>query len=830
MPIKVTSVRARAENYKKALIASCAATFLGAPGMPLHAQGALILEEVIVTARRRAENLQETPVAVTALDASALRDAGVNNLADLNELVPGIDVSLANGTAPTASVYIRGVGQRNSGANIDSGVGIYIDDVYIGRPDGALLDLNDIQSVQVLRGPQGTLFGKNTTGGALVFTTNKPVEELEGNLGLRMGNFDRLDGDAVLNVPITDTVWTRLSGAIRTRDGFVDNLYDGKDYMDEDRQSVIWQTRWVPSDTLTWDLNLNWAKTEQRMRPNKCQLVPGVRGWQAELFDTVAIQPAFGATLDDFCAEAAAAGGGDPFKVISDIGGDYRAENKGASLVAEWDVNDNLSFKSITGWRYTEGEQNDELDHTGVPFLHRTNSIHPFNGPAETDQFSQEFQLTGAAFSDRLQYVAGLFWFQEKTDGRIKVNFLGPFDPAVANLFFLNATASTLAADNESVSAFAQGEWEFNERWRATVGIRYTGEERTLDRLRFDLDPGTLDLNGAPAIDLGGGLFAVNRPDFEYNPNFDFVVRDDTSGKTTDSDVTPMASIQYILGDGDWVDTGSVYLTYSEGFLSGGLSEGPTDALDEFEPEEVANWEFGFKVDLLDRRLRLNGAFFHSEYKNRQLTSLAINLATNSPAPATINAAESTIQGFELESTWLATDYLIVTFNATITDGDIDEFDDQQITSIAPSIPSAPGCDRADLTLLQVQACPIDRSNENLPRLAEQSYLLAAQFTFPTSFGTVLPRVQASLKKDLDFCLDASSCNSGLWLEDKQFELSARITWISNDEKWTGAIYGTNLTNEEYFVGGVALVDSSGVGGFAVAPPRMYGAELQYRF
>ena len=108
--------------------------------------------------------------------------------------------------------------------------------------------------------------------------------------------------------------------------------------------------------------------------------------------------------------------------------------------------------------------------------------------------------------------------------------------------------------------------------------------------------------------------------------------------------------------------------------------------------------------------------------------------------------------------------------------------------------------------------------------------MLAAQFTFPTPIGILLPRVQASLKKELDFCLDAASCNSVLWVEDKQFELSARITWISNDEKWTGAIYGTNLTDEEYFVGGVALVESSGVGGFAVAPPRMYGAELQYHF
>ncbi|MDP4788678.1 MAG: Plug domain-containing protein, partial [Haliea sp.] len=164
-----------------------AAALVAAAPAPVLAQGA-VLEEVVVTARKRAESLQETPLAVTALDASALREAGVRNLADLDTLAPNIDVVEANGTAPLASVYIRGVGQRNTGENIDSGVGIYIDDVYLGRPDGALLDLNDVQSVQVLRGPQGTLFGKNTTGGALVFTTNKPVEEFEGSVGLRVGN------------------------------------------------------------------------------------------------------------------------------------------------------------------------------------------------------------------------------------------------------------------------------------------------------------------------------------------------------------------------------------------------------------------------------------------------------------------------------------------------------------------------------------------------------------------------------------------------------------------------------------------------------------------
>ena len=816
-------------SWHRCAHAACIAALLA----PIYSAPAwsqeMMLEEVIVTARKRAESLQETPVAVTALGAEALRESGVRNLADLNEVVPNIEVASGNGNSGVANIYIRGVGQRNSGANIDSGVGVYIDGVYAGRPDGALLDLNDIQSVQVLRGPQGTLFGKNTTGGALVFTTNRPTDEFEGSLGARVGNYDRLDGDLVLNVPLTDSLFTRVSGTYRSRDGYLYNLYDGKDYNDEDRQSLIWQTRWLVSSDLVLDLNLNWANTEQTARPQKCVLVPDYQGWQAELFDTLAIIPSTGRTLDDFCADSAAAGGRDPRKVISDLGSTYEAENLGASLTAEWDINDDMSLKSITAWRYTEAEQNDDIDGTGIPFLHRANSVHPFGSPSETDQYTQEFQLTGSAFDDRLQYVAGVYWFKEETDQRRTVNLLGPYDPAVADLFFMNTTANQKVATNEAIALFSQAEWEFSENWRATLGLRYTDEDREFTRELYLPVAATLDANGGPVTDVGGGLYAVSRPGFSYNPNYAFQLEDAPDGKVSNDDFTPMASIQYLLDGGETIDTGSVYFTYAEGFLSGGLSEAPGGDLEEFEPEEVENWELGFKLDMLDRRLRVNGAVFYTDYTNRQLTTLVVNANTGSPAPATINAASSTIQGIELETTWLAFENWMFTFNATINDGDIDEFDDVQLT-LADGTEVEEGCTRTSLVIVEVDECPNDRSDENLPRLPEETYLVAVQYSWDSSFGLVEPRLQASWKFDIDYCFDSASCRSGLWLEDKQFDLSARVSWASNDGRWTGALYGTNLTDEEHMVGGTALVESAGTGSFVAAAPRMYGAELTYNF
>ncbi len=788
----------------------------------------LALEEVIVTARKREESLQETPLAVTALDAGALTEAGVRNLADLNQIAPNIEVATANGNAPLANIFIRGVGQRNTGINIDSGVGIYIDGVYVSRPDGALLDLVDIQSVQVLRGPQGTLFGKNTTGGALVFTTNKPVDEFEGMAGVRVGNYDRLDGDFVLNVPLTGQLWTRLSGAYRSRDGFLDNRFDGKEYMDEDRQSVIWQTRWVPRDDFTLDLNLNWAETDQLGRPQKCRPMPGYDGWQATLFDTIAIGPATDRTLDDFCQDAADAGDG--HTVISDLGGVYYAENKGAALTLEWNISDDVAVKSISAWRYTGAEQNDDLDHTGTPFLHRTNSVHPsLHGERKSDQYTQEFQLTGSAFDQRLQYVTGVYWFDEQTDGNPQVSYLGPYDPAVSGLFFLNTGTTVLDATNEAIAVFGQADWEFSAHWRMTVGLRYTEEDRELERWRYSLDPATLDLNGGTAVPVGGGLFLVQRPGFTYNPDWGILPLDYTKRRVSDSDVTPMASLQYLFEDSGWVDNGSVYLTYSEGFLSGGLSEAPSGDLEVFEPEEVENLEFGFKLDMLDRRLRVNGALFHTDYTNRQLTTVVINPVTGNPAGATINAKSSTISGLELETTWLATENLLLTFNMTLNDADIDDYDDVQLT-LAGTPDPLPGCDRTDLSVVQVDVCPNDRSDENLPRVPEQTYLLAAQYTLDTALGSFSGRLQGSWKLDIDYCFDSTSCRTGLWLEDEQFDLSARISWMSRNEQWTAAVFGSNLTDEDYIVGGTALIESSGVGGYAVAPPRFYGAELQYHF
>jgi len=176
----------------------------------------LVLEEVVVTARKREESLQETPVAVSAFTGNDLAESGLSNLSDLSKIAPNIDVQNGNGASGVGNIFIRGIGARNTGVNFDSGVGVYLDGVYMGRPDGTLLDNIDIASVQVLRGPQGTLFGKNTTGGAILYTTNAPGDEVEGNFQARLGNMGRMDLQGTVNVPIVeDLLSSRFSVSAR---------------------------------------------------------------------------------------------------------------------------------------------------------------------------------------------------------------------------------------------------------------------------------------------------------------------------------------------------------------------------------------------------------------------------------------------------------------------------------------------------------------------------------------------------------------------------------------------------------------------------------------
>ena len=808
-----------------------AATFT-APG-PATAQA--VLEEVIVTARKREESLQETPVAISAFSGSALEEAGIRNLANLREVVPNIDVQEGTGSTGAANIFIRGVGARNTGANFDSGVGIYLDGIYLSRPDGALLDNIDIQSVQVLRGPQGTLFGKNTTGGAVLYTTNKPSENLEGNAEVRVGNYDRLDGKFTINVPLVDNLlYSRLSLFSTTRDGYFENQLDGKDYTDIDRKGGQFQLRYLASDAVIVDLNVSYSEVDQLSRGEKCLLATGIpgSGWQSVLQDDTVIIPSTGQSILEHCEDSAVL---DKDKRLSDLQPNiYKADTTGVAATIDWEINDSLNFKSITGWRHTKAAQSEDLDTIAIPLLSRTNFGFGITEPRETDQWSLEFQLNGTAFDDTIDYVIGAFGFWEETDQGTAVGLSGPF----FNVNFLpdwalyQADATELTTDNKAYAAFSHMDWNFSDSWRLSLGLRYTWEERELDRNISTPDINTLS-TGLPVIDLSGitsGLYIFPSGPDSFNPNHGYVPSTlDTARKRGDisnSDWSPMGSIQYMFEDVGAINSGSAYFRVASGFLSGGLSESLdllTNEIPEYDSEKVINYELGLKTDMFDNTLRFNAALFYTDYKDRQLTSIRINPDTGQISGTTINADKASVLGLELETIWMPITNFEITFNASFNDGDIDEYDD--IRLVIPG--SFPGC--VNVTPPGLDACPVDRSDEDLPRLPKQTYYLAFQYTWETAMGTIIPRLQGSYRKDINNCFDRSSCLIGIY-EGDQHQFGARLTWLSLDTDWRLSLFVNNLTDKRYIEGGTPLVDVTETAGVLYNLPRTYGAELAYNW
>jgi iron complex outermembrane receptor protein len=831
---------------------------VGSAGLvPTAAFAQAMLEEVVVTARKREESLQETPVAVSAFTGESLEELGIRDISDLTKVVPNVDMYSGNGTTGSGNVFIRGVGARNTGVNFDSGVGIYVDGVYVSRADGAILDNVDVQSVQVLRGPQGTLFGKNTTGGAILYNTNRPNEEYGGHAEVRVGNYDKIDSKLTLNIPIMgDTLMSRFSLYQTKNDGYVKSkvpsdlpeqavgnqpFLNDEEYNDTDRYGGQAQLRWIASDELLLDMNYNYAKTDQAARGQNCEVVEGIpgAGWQAELQDETVVVPSTGQTLKDWCKENQDLG---KDKIMTNLAPNkYKAEVNTLSLTADWELNETMNFKSIAAWRNTKGGEVNELDAMGVANLARTNYGQVGTDERETDAYSLEFQLTGDAFDDRLSYVVGVFGFDEETDKGGQSSPTGQLFNVSNSPFTAFYTNSLRGLDvkNTSASVFSQGDWRFDDYWTLTMGLRYTWEERKLNRTNKVPDLNTVATSG-DALELLSNtiwIFPSGPETFNYQHQWVYPTLDtgevdplsDQTMKVDDSKVTPMVSIQRTFDEYGFMDFGNAYFTVANGFLSGGITDTVNldGEIEEFDPEEVWNYELGFKMDAWDRKLRLNTALFYTDYEDRQLTTVRINPETGRIAGALINAESSWIAGIEFEAIVIPVENLQITANVTFNDSDIEDYDDERISSVT-SVDVPDGCTRIDVNGQGfVDSCAIDRSDEGLPRLPDSVYFLAVQYTWETEWGSVVPMVSWSYRTNLDNCFDAASCQSGIYKVDQK-DVTARLTWHSPEMKWRVSAYGNNLTDDRYISGGTPLVDVTETAGTVYNPPRTYGIEAAY--
>jgi len=589
--------------------------------LPVAAQDDAALDDniIIVTARRREERLLDVPISVSALSGEQLEEQGILEITQVAQQVPNVTLEVSRGTNTTLTAFIRGIGQQDPVAGFEAGVGVYVDDVYLNRPQAAVLDVYEVDRIEVLRGPQGTLYGRNTIGGAIKYVTARLPDQPRLSVRGTYGSYDQAELIVTASTPVSDNLAIGASGARLSRGGFGENLNLGTENYNKD----VWAARGTvefENGPIFARLSGDYIRDDSEARQGS-RLIPGLLS---------------GAPVLD-----------DPFDTRAGLNVvDQQVEAYGGALNIAVELSDTLTLKSITGYR--EDESTTPIDFDSLPAA-------DLDVPAiyENDQFSQEFQLLYEG--DRLSGVAGFYY--------LDANAFTAFDVALFTtgelLFQLDPTddlrglnAQTLSDVNtETYSVFADFTYDLTDTISVSLGGRYTNDKRTSRILRTTFTRGFSDLFD------GDGEPLVVTSDFE--------------GSETFEDFNPRASISW-QPDPDH----NVYFTYSQGFKGGGFDprgqttaapdldgDGDIDADDEFEflrfaPETVDSYELGYKASLLDNRVNISLAGFISKYDDVQIPG-SVGLDTDgdgvndSFVGITSNAASADVNGIEFEGTAL---------------------------------------------------------------------------------------------------------------------------------------------------------------------------------
>jgi len=760
----------------------------------------LTLEEITVTARRREENLQSTPVAVTALTGEALETRAAATVDAVSQFVPNVQFDGAaalSGGAYNATVFIRGIGQNDFAIFSDPGAAMYLDGVYLGRSIGGIMDAVDLERVEVLRGPQGTLFGRNTIGGAVSLVSRQPGDEFEGEVSLTGGSFNRLDGKAVVNIPFSDTFSTRFTVASINRDGYQERLTDGKDPGDRDATIGRVQALWNASESINIGLSLDATRVRQNSAPLTLVDVAPVGVPFQNLYNGL-VAPGLGIPAPNGVSTVNAswrtsdidqtwAGG----PSVNDL------DTRGAALTVDWDLG-KAAIKSITAYRELEALFARDGDNTPFTFRETINDD-------DQDQFSQELHLTGTSFGDRLTWLLGAYYFDESAQEDGKANLAigtfaalealtlpagttwcglpGPNPRAIATcpppLRFGGAgNPNNVGVDvgvdlftrvaNESVALFGQGTFDITDMLSVTAGLRWTQDDKEVQLVHFR---------------EASGRYVVGAPGTQ-----------DTF-KEQWSEVTPKLGLELQV-----TDDALLYASYAKGYKSGGFNARPLSGIAEvqtpYDPEIVDSYEVGAKTRWWDRRVTANLAVFFNDYTDMQLTINA------TPQNFVRNAGEAEIKGAELEIVARLAQGFDVNMAAGYLDAKYTELDPQLATLNPP------------LTV-----------DKELVKAPEWTLSAGMQYRFDLGAGEIVLRGDWAYKSKVfhDVFNDAR-------LAQDAFDLfNAYAAFITSNRQWEIAVFGTNLSDERYRVSGNSSA-GFGLAESTFSAPREWGATLRYRF
>jgi iron complex outermembrane receptor protein len=740
-------------------------------------QAEYALEEVFVSAQRRTESLQVVPISVTAISGDRIREGGIMNIADVALETPNFTFTQFNVGEP--QYYIRGIGNTFDSAGSDPAVATFIDDVYIGRTGGTSMDLFDLDRIEVIRGPHGTLFGKNVVGGAISIYTNKPSPEFESKLGLTVGNYDQYMLRGLVNGRMTDNLSGKFSFSKQVRDGYVDNVVDDLVYHDADNTSMRGQMLWTPSDEVDVLFGLDYSKDDLN---GNCRNVNNL-----ELNDTFGVAEVFYEPVIE------ATTGGDIRKCASSAGAGQEREVGGALLRVDWSM-EASTFTSITAYREADYKWSEDL--AALPWGTTTFNLID-QAEEDSNQFSQEFRWASSG-GETFDWLVGAFYMKENVDRA--ENFIGAFGPPfAAQGFFLLDGDVIFAQDNttKSYALFAKLDWHITDTLSLSVGGRYAKDKKSIEQTLINqenpaLDVGFLTLIAHPDPQVVLGIPAngpANMLAYLGTGSGSFLSKPfSVPASDSWSEFLPSADINW-----RFADNSLLYFTYSEGYKSGAFQSQtpfPDQAVIPLEPENVKNYEIGIKSEFADNRLRINASVFHMDYTNLQVFQLVGSLLVG-------GNAEATSEGLEVDAAALLTENWIL----GVTYGYLDAKYDTYILGES------------------------DLSGNRLPKASKHSGSINTTYTANLSGGSAIDfSAVYSAKSDFYFRPD----NHPGSLEDGFGLLDASVTWRSATDRWNVSVWGRNLTDEEFRTHSILSNIAGTVDLWNL--PRTYGVTLSWNY
>lgn len=767
--------------FKKSLLAS--ALSMVAVSVPSYAQSqdAFSLEEIIVTAQKREQNLQDVGIAISAFQGETLEAMGVVNSNEIAAKTPNLTIVSPAGEGGVVSVFIRGIGLNDFALNNTGPVGFYLDGSAIGSTNGQLTTLFDVERVEVLKGPQGTLFGRNTTGGALNIVSNKPSEEFEASVAVSAGNYGYLKTEGVVSGNLAEDLNGRLAIVAYESDGYIENTSTG-DEVEKQNFAARALFDYQPTDDLSLMLNLRGSRNDS----------------DSDLYGT---------TLDADFYEGAH--GTRDYKI--------NVDTLGASLTATYDISDNITLTSLTAYDDLDKFQEEDADMTPLELVELDYSV-------DTHSFSQELRLNGS--TDNTEWIGGLYYLSETTNWSTRTGLgdlpladisdfagapgfpavLDPSNPADVALIqgagipvdgsgvlFFGESSGQGKQTLETSALFGQVEYLLSEQWSLTAGARYTVLE-----VDFELNA---QLDNFAFVGLQNSL------SFD-----DDLKNEELSGKV---------AIDYRHNE----DT-LYYASLTKGFKGGGFNGGQVSDFAnyatgaEYNPEELLAYELGVKSSLLDGAMRLNAAVFYYDYSDAQVFNGISDPNTNLPQNVIENADALDVYGLDMDVSWHPIDGLFLQLGVGYTHSEFDQYD-QAVPQVGGSISSVSLSGET----------PQNSPEWNINFLANYEWTLGDS-------GSLSAQVDASYQSEVYFTNgtirtpgDINSYDRNKEVGQDSYSLwNARLAWRSSDEQLEMALWGKNLSNKEYAAYMFELTDLIGADQVMRGTPRTYGVDVKYHF